>query len=448
MDTTFQTEEQQAMENTITVVESGSSSTSTESSASSSAASSASPSSSSSSSTPSSTSTTTTSTTKTESNTDTKDEYKEEEGYKVFVGGLSWDTTDEGLVKFMKQFGPIGSCMVMRTPQKTSRGFGFCFMKTKEALDAATSAKNLELDKRRIDIKVAIPKEQMFQSRYPESSKERKTNKIFIGGLHIDVTSGQLKDYFSKYGAVKEATIMCDHISNRSRGFGFVIFESEATADKVCDIGKHSIAGKECECKKAEPKLNVPPRRGGDYYERDRYPSRGGYDPRDRYYDRPYYDEPYRGRGGNDYDYYPRSSSSSYYRGDSDRERPSRLPSSSSSTSASPSSLPSASTSSRYEQQQQREAYAYPYRYPAAVYSYPYATTDDRSMRGAYDYSQQDYQQAYADAYAAYQQAYVNAASGTTSALSSATNPYLYGPTQSRTSTSRSDRSYHPYTRQ
>ena len=45
---------------------------------------------------------------------------------KIFVGGLNWDTTDEGFRKFFASYGEIEEASVMRERATgTSRGFGF-----------------------------------------------------------------------------------------------------------------------------------------------------------------------------------------------------------------------------------------------------------------------------------------------------------------------------------
>jgi RNA-binding protein Musashi len=45
---------------------------------------------------------------------------------KIFVGGLNWDTTDDGFRAFFGAFGEIEESLVMRDRMSgTSRGFGF-----------------------------------------------------------------------------------------------------------------------------------------------------------------------------------------------------------------------------------------------------------------------------------------------------------------------------------
>ncbi|KAH7647719.1 RNA recognition motif (RRM)-containing [Cryptosporidium bovis] len=81
-----------------------------------------------------------------------------------------------------------------------------------------------------------------------------ESGRIFVGGLHQQVTSSTLIDYFSKYGTVVDAIIMYDNVSGRSRGFGFVTFKDPETVKTVQKTIPHIILGKIVDCKKASPK--------------------------------------------------------------------------------------------------------------------------------------------------------------------------------------------------
>lgn len=60
-------------------------------------------------------------------------------------------------------------------------------------------------------------------------------------------------DYFTQFGAVKDAVVMVDRNTGSSRGFGFITFEKEETVDKVTKQ-EHEIHGKFVEVKRAEPR--------------------------------------------------------------------------------------------------------------------------------------------------------------------------------------------------
>lgn len=55
--------------------------------------------------------------------------------------------------------------------------------------------------------------------------------------LIVCVVLDELKDFFAKYGTIVEHQIIRDHETNRSRGFGFVIFDSEEVVDELLSKG-------------------------------------------------------------------------------------------------------------------------------------------------------------------------------------------------------------------
>lgn len=59
-----------------------------------------------------------------------------------------------------------------------------------------------------------------------------------------------LRDYFGQYGELVECRLVVDKHSNKSRGFGFVSFVDPDACQDVLDQ-RHSIFGKEVECKAA-----------------------------------------------------------------------------------------------------------------------------------------------------------------------------------------------------
>ncbi|KAL1808660.1 hypothetical protein ACET3Z_025650 [Daucus carota] len=62
--------------------------------------------------------------------------------------------------------------------------------------------------------------------------KHSSTN-LFVGGLSYDTNETILKDAFDCHGEIIEVKVICDHVSGRSRGYGFVRFTSEDAANKA-----------------------------------------------------------------------------------------------------------------------------------------------------------------------------------------------------------------------
>lgn len=84
---------------------------------------------------------------------------------KIYVGNLSYNTTEEGLFSVFSQFGQVVSTMVIRdrfTDQ--SRGFGFVEMELEEAAQEAIASLNGQMiDGRRVRVNAAEDKAQGFR---------------------------------------------------------------------------------------------------------------------------------------------------------------------------------------------------------------------------------------------------------------------------------------------
>jgi len=76
---------------------------------------------------------------------------------KVYVGNLSWNTTDETLREHFSQFGQILDSIVMRDRETgRSRGFGFVTYGSQEEADSAIQQMNeQEMDGRRVKVNLA-----------------------------------------------------------------------------------------------------------------------------------------------------------------------------------------------------------------------------------------------------------------------------------------------------
>ncbi|XP_017131205.1 poly(U)-binding-splicing factor PUF60-B isoform X2 [Drosophila elegans] len=171
---------------------------------------------------------------------------------KLFVGGLSWQTSSDKLKEYFNMFGTVTDVLIMKDPvTQRSRGFGFITFQEPCTVEKVLKVPIHTLDGKKIDPKHATPKNRPRQA--------NKTKKIFVGGVSQDTSAEEVKAYFSQFGPVEETVMLMDQQTKRHRGFGFVTFENEDVVDRVCEIHFHTIKNKKVECKKAQPKEAVTP---------------------------------------------------------------------------------------------------------------------------------------------------------------------------------------------
>ncbi|WRT65210.1 uncharacterized protein IL334_002153 [Kwoniella shivajii] len=161
---------------------------------------------------------------------------------KMFIGGLNWETTDDGLKAYMAQYGEIEACTIMRDLTGRSRGFAFLTYKTSEAVNKVL-AQTHTLDGKQIDPKRAIPR-----------AEHERTAKVFVGGLAPSVTGESLRTFLTQFGEVMDATVMFDKETSRSKGFAFATFADEDSVQRAMNMTGIELEGKQIEIKKAQPR--------------------------------------------------------------------------------------------------------------------------------------------------------------------------------------------------
>ncbi|XP_025828894.1 RNA-binding protein squid isoform X2 [Agrilus planipennis] len=158
---------------------------------------------------------------------------------KLFVGGLSWETTEKELREHFGQYGEIESINVKTDPNTgRSRGFAFIVFNTAEAIDKVSSAGDHIINNKKVD---------------PKKAKARH-GKIFVGGLTTDLSDDDIKNYFRQFGNIVEVEMPFDKTKNQRKGFCFITFDSEQVVNELLKTPKQTIKDKEVDVKKATPK--------------------------------------------------------------------------------------------------------------------------------------------------------------------------------------------------
>ncbi|XP_060581684.1 DAZ-associated protein 1-like isoform X3 [Ruditapes philippinarum] len=199
--------------------------------------------------------------------------FERNEAGKLFVGGLSWDTSKDSLLEYFSQYGEVIDCVVMKNPETgKSRGFGFVTYRDTSCVDTVLSVPAHIVDGRQVDPKACNPKgtnrgggggagggqmggeHRMNRGPRGGGGGPQGDRKIFLGGLPNGVDEEAIRNFFGQYGKVLDVTVMYDAQKQRSRGFGFLTFESDDAVNQVCREHFVNFNGKKVECKRATPR--------------------------------------------------------------------------------------------------------------------------------------------------------------------------------------------------
>ncbi len=109
----------------------------------------------------------------------------------IFIANLDWEITSEDLRTTFSSFGPVlYAHVVFEKETKRSKGFGYVEMEdTDHAINAINALNGMEINGRKLDVKIASPKgnrpvkkdevknKEEFKKK-PMFSKSQKTNRI------------------------------------------------------------------------------------------------------------------------------------------------------------------------------------------------------------------------------------------------------------------------------
>ncbi|XP_071954443.1 heterogeneous nuclear ribonucleoprotein A/B-like isoform X2 [Antedon mediterranea] len=175
-----------------------------------------------------------------------------EDGTKLFVGGLSWETSDKSMKDYFSQYGTVTEVEIKREPGGQSRGFAFVMFEDPSSVQAVLNKTDHVLDEKIIDAKIARALKK------DEPVVENK--KIFVGGLAPGSTVEVITEFFTTYGEVEEVVLPEDKQTRRKRGFGFVTFKEQSSVEKVMASGTGgqksyvTLDGHQVEVKPAVPR--------------------------------------------------------------------------------------------------------------------------------------------------------------------------------------------------
>ncbi|KAI9064464.1 RNA-binding domain-containing protein, partial [Trametes sanguinea] len=142
----------------------------------------------------------------------------------IFIKNLDEQIDNKALHDTFAAFGNVLSCKVATDEHGRSKGYGFVHYETAEAAETAIKAVNGMLLN---DKKVYERQSKM------EEMKAQFTN-IYVKNVDPEVTQEEFVKLFEPFGKITSAVLQVDD-EGKSRGFGFVNFETHEEAQKAVE---------------------------------------------------------------------------------------------------------------------------------------------------------------------------------------------------------------------
>jgi RNA recognition motif-containing protein len=183
----------------------------------------------------------------------------------LFVGNLSWGTTQETLCATLGQYGTIKSCDTGTVRNGRTRGWAIVEVETSdEAEYIIKTCNDMEVDGRPLNVRLDQKPEKPSggkggggggggAERKPrggdpalEGKAENSSGRqVVVRNLPWSVTSEMLRGTFEQIGSVENAEVVYHADSGRSKGWGTVRFSSDAEAnDAITRFGGVELAGR------------------------------------------------------------------------------------------------------------------------------------------------------------------------------------------------------------
>ncbi|XP_075250255.1 RNA-binding protein Musashi homolog 1-like [Convolutriloba macropyga] len=170
-----------------------------------------------------------------------------EDERKLFVGGLSWSTTDEDLLRYFARFGAVDEAAMKKGRDGTPRGFAFIIYMDNASVEKVMQSGPHVLNGRKIDPK---------RARSENNNGRARPRKIFVKNSKA-CSEEELRGYFGSFGEITNIDLPVytnDDGTFSRREYCFIEFDSEEAAIDACADGSHIIGQTTVETKKFDAK--------------------------------------------------------------------------------------------------------------------------------------------------------------------------------------------------
>lgn len=147
----------------------------------------------------------------------------------VFIRNLDKSIDNKAMYDTFSAFGNILSCKVAQDETGNSKGYGFVHFETEEAANKSIEKVNgMLLNSKKVFVGKFIPRKEREKEL---GEKAKLFTNVYIKNFGDDFNDEKLKEMFEPFGTITSYRVMNN--DGKSRGFGFVAFETPEYAEKA-----------------------------------------------------------------------------------------------------------------------------------------------------------------------------------------------------------------------
>ncbi|CAI8606913.1 unnamed protein product [Vicia faba] len=167
---------------------------------------------------------------------------------KLFIRGLGWDTTTDGLRSLFSTYGELEEAIVI-VDKATGKSKGYGFV-TFRHVDGALLA--LREPSKRIDGRVTVTQlAAAGNSGSNTNTADIAQRKIYVSNVPPDLPGDKLLAHFSLYGEIEEGPLGFDKQTGRSKGFALFVYKTPEGAQAALLEPVKNVEGRQLNCKLA-----------------------------------------------------------------------------------------------------------------------------------------------------------------------------------------------------
>ncbi|KAG0227716.1 hypothetical protein BGW41_003705 [Actinomortierella wolfii] len=170
----------------------------------------------------------------------------------IWIGNLSFLTTDKALRHFFKDVGAeITRVNLPKGRDGRNKGFAYIDFSSQEGQENAIALSEKELDGRRVLIKSSksfagrpmVSKTEVTEQSFKQKHAESPT--LFVGNLSFNTTRESLKALFEDAGEIRKVRLATFEDSGKCKGFAYIDYtETESATKALRDPKKHFLDGR------------------------------------------------------------------------------------------------------------------------------------------------------------------------------------------------------------